>query len=754
MHTTQDNRWNHEAGGAKPGMARGPLLILLVVAGCLVPFLTKAYHMDDSVYLWVAQYIRQHPFDFYGFAANWYGFEMPMYLINQNPPMVSYALALASLLVGWNEFGLHLLFMVPAIAAGIGTWHLASLLCRQPLIAALVAVLTPVFIVSASTLMADTLMLACYVWAAALWVHGIHNGRHLFLAASAVITALAVLTKYFGITLIPLLFVYGMLKTRRIGLWSLYLFFPAAVLLGYQWLTQTLYGVSMFSAAAGYASAHGLAETGGWIQKTITGLSFTGGCMVTLVCFFPFILSRRSFAGWLGLTAALTGLFYFINAPLVLGHPGNGSASWPVVFQLALFVSLGTMVVAAAVDEAITQRSAEAWLLFFWIAGTLLFATYINWTTNARALLPMVPPVGILLARRIERRQLYKDQDIVVLARWSLMVAALFSISVGLADHAVAGAQRDAAMRIRTLIAGYPYSVWFQGHWGFQYYMENIGARPLDFHTGVLNTGDIIVIPMNGGNIRWTSAGPLIQVATFQLTSHPWIATMQNSAGAGFYSDRWGMLPFVVGSTPNENFRIVLVGEFDAPLAVASAFRDAVEQNPEAPDRFHALSQAIERHSSDTAKHFNADKLYGTPLNPPSYYVHTGNLLRRTHRLDLAAANYEKALSLAPDNLSAMKGLGIVYGIQGEFDKAVNILRQAASANNTDPNTCYLVAAMFAKSNRPKKAARWLVKAGSRGMNVWEHIAGDANFDGIRNHPALQRALDFRGPQNLSTDSD
>jgi 4-amino-4-deoxy-L-arabinose transferase-like glycosyltransferase len=176
LDNTQENRWDREANGGRGLVSRDPLFILLVVVGCLAPFLTKAYHMDDSVYLWVAQHIRQHVFDFYGFAANWYGWEMPMPLINQNPPLVSYALALASLLVGWNELGLHLLFMVPAIAAGVGMWYLVCQLCRQPLIAALIAVLTPVFIVSATTLMADTLMMAFYVWAVALWVRGIHNG--------------------------------------------------------------------------------------------------------------------------------------------------------------------------------------------------------------------------------------------------------------------------------------------------------------------------------------------------------------------------------------------------------------------------------------------------------------------------------------------------------------------------------------------------------------------------------------------------
>jgi Flp pilus assembly protein TadD len=338
-------------------------------------------------------------------------------------------------------------------------------------------------------------------------------------------------------------------------------------------------------------------------------------------------------------------------------------------------------------------------------------------------------------------------------ARWSLLAAALFSISVGLADHKAAGAQREAAMRIRSLTTGYPYRVWFQGHWGFQYYMESIGARPLDFHTGLLKTGDIIVIPMNGGNVRWAGNGPLVPVAAMQLAAHPWIATMHNTVGAGFYSDRWGVMPFVVGATPREEFRIVMAGEFDDPLSVASVFRDAVKRNPESPGRFQALTQTIQRVSSGIHSTFAVAGLYDIAPNPPSYYVHTGNLLRRSRRLFLAAANYEKALSLAPDDLEAMKGLGIVYGLQGKYEKAAKILCKAATTSAPEVTACYLAAAMYAKLNRPDEAARWLGQAKSRGMQIREPIAKDPNFNGIRNHPAFKHVLDSPGAQNKSTDS-
>ena len=102
---------------------------LIIVAGitaiCLLPFITKAFHIDDTVYLWCAKQIQTNPLDFYGFTANWYGHQYPMFLTNQNPPLVSYFIAGVTLLFGWNEIVLHLAFLVVGICLSVGIYFLA-----------------------------------------------------------------------------------------------------------------------------------------------------------------------------------------------------------------------------------------------------------------------------------------------------------------------------------------------------------------------------------------------------------------------------------------------------------------------------------------------------------------------------------------------------------------------------------------------------------------------------------------------------
>ena len=75
-------------------------MVIIIPILLLAPFITKAFHIDDTLFLWTANHILSDPVDFYGFNANWYGFEMPMSLINKNPPFVSYYIAIFATLFG------------------------------------------------------------------------------------------------------------------------------------------------------------------------------------------------------------------------------------------------------------------------------------------------------------------------------------------------------------------------------------------------------------------------------------------------------------------------------------------------------------------------------------------------------------------------------------------------------------------------------------------------------------------------------
>ena len=113
------------------------LLLAASTILCLVPFSGRAFHTDDTLFVWAAQYIAKHPFNPYGFQLIWDFTQVRMSELTQNPPLASYYMALAGSVVGWSERALHLVFLLPTLALVLGTYRLAQKFTRSPLLAAL-----------------------------------------------------------------------------------------------------------------------------------------------------------------------------------------------------------------------------------------------------------------------------------------------------------------------------------------------------------------------------------------------------------------------------------------------------------------------------------------------------------------------------------------------------------------------------------------------------------------------------------------
>lgn len=113
------------------------ILFILTLSACLIPFVGKASHIDNPMFLWSAQNIMAKPFDFYGFTLNWCNVPMPMHQVMQNPPLTSYFIALIGQLFATNEVVLHLAFFAAALFCSLGVFELARELKIRPLHASL-----------------------------------------------------------------------------------------------------------------------------------------------------------------------------------------------------------------------------------------------------------------------------------------------------------------------------------------------------------------------------------------------------------------------------------------------------------------------------------------------------------------------------------------------------------------------------------------------------------------------------------------
>ena len=224
--------------------------------------------------------------------------------------------------------------------------------------------------------------------------------------------------------------------------------------------------------------------------------------------------------------------------------------------EVILFLAGGILVLLLAGADFRHRRDADSLLLVLWVLGLVVFAVVFNWTINGRSLLPALPAVGILLARRLDVRW---PESPPLRRGWVLCpagLAAALSLVLARADARLANTNRLAAEQLWARYHQPGNTVWFEGHWGFQYYMEKQGGRAIDLNDPKKASGDILIIPANASNLYEPPMDLVRLVATADYLPDACCATMNKPAGAGFYASVHGPLPFVFGRIEPDRFYI------------------------------------------------------------------------------------------------------------------------------------------------------------------------------------------------------
>jgi hypothetical protein len=528
---------------------------------CLLPFSGRAFHVDDPLFVWSGQQIVKHPLNPYGFQVIWDNYSEPMSEVTKNPPLACYYAAAIGSIAGWSELALHLGFLLPALALVLGTYRLSMRFTRSPLIATAAAVLTPGVLVSASSVMCDVMMLAFWIWASVLWMEGLDNGKPAFLATSSLLLALAALTKYFGICLLPLLLAYSIARKRRLGSWALYFLVPVVLLVAYQLWTTVLYGHAMFSDALDFAqTARVINGKASPLTSALVGASFAGGCTLSALLLAPFIWRWWKIAGGLlfGGVCALALMRGWVSFGPYAEQVVRESLRTHAVttgLQLALAIAAGLAVLWIAGSELWKWRDSDSLFLGLWVLGTFIFTAFVNWTINARSILPLIPAAAILMARRLDKLNFDSTPQLQRKVALALVLSGVVSFWLAKADADWANSARQAATFIHQETHNQPGTVWFQGHWGFQYYMQLLGAHPVDFLKTEMKRDDVLVVPENNADAyqkptaQFVSSTNLLQIKLAQPLS-----TMRWRNGAGFYSSFYGPLPFAFGQVEAERY--------------------------------------------------------------------------------------------------------------------------------------------------------------------------------------------------------
>ena len=546
----------------------------IVCAACLVlllPFLGKPFHVDDPMYLWTARQIAAKPLDFYGFSVNWSGHEEPIIEAMKNPPLVPYFIAGAAMFVGWTETALHASFLLFALLAMAGMYLLAAHFCRQPLAAVILMILCPAFLVSATTLMCEVPLICFWIWAVLLWIRGSNQSPWL-LPLAGLATAAATLTKYSAINLLPLLAAYALLhpapaRTRVFQCVSWLI--PVAVLAAYEHFTFVHYGRGLLSDAVGFSSTANRQSPIPIGAKLLDATTFLGGGASALAILTIAVMRWRIRMAILASAPIFALLARWKFSPpagwenVGILSAAGGSSAWPFYLQCGFFAAAGVAVAIICLDGALRLLRQQQWrnCVFFllWIGGVFVFTAFLNWAVNARSILPLLPPACILAQVAIEHR----GRKAIRPFTFAVLIAGLVVIVIAVADYQLAQANRSAARRLAKSQQS-PGQVWFAGHWGFQYYMQELGARRVDDQAPEYRAGDVLILPLNNYGFSPTFGG-LKMFDTLEIGTLPWLTTMNGPMGANFYFSPGDRLPFVVGQVPPEAFLILQVTRSHQP---------------------------------------------------------------------------------------------------------------------------------------------------------------------------------------------
>jgi 4-amino-4-deoxy-L-arabinose transferase-like glycosyltransferase len=514
-----------------------------------LPFLGKAYHIDEPAFLSLARAVLRDPRHPLAFSLNWYGYSVPMSAVNAYPTVLSYLLAAVIRFTHEVEWLTRLTFVPFELAAAASLYLLARRWLARPLWPTLTLLAGPAYLINMQHLMPDVLIAALGL--AGLWafLRALDQGGGRWLWGSAALLSAAMLAKFTIVFLLPVVVYCGRkraLASARLAAYLAIVLSPLAFLLAREWMTSPYGGVAQ--TGLWYMNRSYASPAGAPINKLRSLAAFLGGCAP-----FAAIWALAAMRSWrralgLGLAALLAAAVLFLPAldrtPLSAWERGTG-----ILFAAGGLAALWAMIPAAS------RPDRRPLLLWAAVVAALQLACY--WSIVSRYVLFLIMPMGLALAAALEEscdsRRL----------RWLHIpvfgLTLLLSLGLALVDRRYAGAQRDIAAMVGRDYVQKGRKVWFTGHWGLQYYMERLGASGIDIDAGgwkAVHPGDMVVVPGVNSNMVLPPASARVTDSFRVVIPEPIPLRLIYLGQAGFYSNSFGILPFAFDRRPVDIFRI------------------------------------------------------------------------------------------------------------------------------------------------------------------------------------------------------
>jgi hypothetical protein len=539
-----------------PTTPRQRLLWLGVIMALAVglPFLTKPFHIDDTVVLAVARTITRHPLRPFAGSINWFGDPRPIFEETTNPPLVSYYLAPLVARFGFTEVPLHVAMLLFLLILALATAALSRRFARASAWPVLFVMLSPAVVVS-NNVMRDVPLAALSAAAAALFISGVDRRSWPLALAGSLVAGMAVLTKYSGAALLPVLALYAILQRR--GRYACLLIVALALLGLWSLDNRLVHGRVHLAYLMADLAAKRRSDIS-WPDRFYSGLVVIGACLFLLPALVVDAARRRRF--WLVGGAAAAAALAFVGGRV---HH-HGPVGWQYVLWLTSGAALTFMVIVPALACAPRGISrgrrddTDTLFLALWAGGILLFTVFFVMFQAVRHIIPAIVPLALLGTRLLVQHEGWRWRH--GLLGVLLAAQAAVAFAVGAADYEYAATYRDFARQARNRLIGPGREVWFSGNWGWQRYALSAGFTLIAEHGRLARPGDLVIIPDR------VHRGPLPEALDLDEIGHKTyqgrvpIHTMDGSVGASFYSTTGDSVPYAfTRERALETFRVFRV---------------------------------------------------------------------------------------------------------------------------------------------------------------------------------------------------
>jgi hypothetical protein len=523
---------------------RDLLFLIFFTLILIIPFINKPFHIDAPAFISPYKTIFKTPLNPYGFSELFQGIEADFFENMPHPPFISYLVSLAIYFSGGvSEIIIHTFFFIFPFIAVISMYLISKTTTENPLIPTILILITPAFLVESSQVTSDMPFLALLLFSIATYIYGIKYKNKYLLALSIISSNFLIITRYIGLLIIPLLFLYSLLEKVSIQKTIKMLSFTIVLLLFWSILNlithrelhifKIIKNDSVLPLWMGF-------NYYGWVNNFIGVISHLSGSTMFLFL-IPFLRPATKRYIYILIASFLFAVIISVS------YISSYEMQYKLLF--VIFFGSGIYLFLLAVIKAKKQIFLLAWLLIIFFINIFILPF-----GCARYNLPLLPPLILLLFNQME-----EIGNLNSLRRLKIVIPIIvfISILISIADYQFASYYKNISKKIADYIP--EFRKWNLSSWELDYYLTEKNILPIDY--SMIKENDLIIYSKNTTfyPLRPDILNRSVLLREYPQTNRLPIRILDKSSHAGFYSTGWGFLPISFSNGEIERITVLQV---------------------------------------------------------------------------------------------------------------------------------------------------------------------------------------------------